>query len=175
MVLDVVAGILHVTGKHRNDRRPDISAGGALLQYILSEGLHSLPDPKKTDSRAYTVGRVGLLGVIPCHGALGVYWNWAKLDPFFPLRMYLFHFGHPQSPLSTTRLVKWAFFCDECPDERVREFETQEMAPYESMAWPLATFGTFADPEKIVQAVGLTNSSDHDSAEVLRPRILVVA
>jgi hypothetical protein len=45
-------------------------------------------------------------------------------------------FGHPRSPLSSTRLVKQAFFCDECPDERVREFETQEMAPYESMAWP---------------------------------------
>ena len=89
--------------------------------------------------------------------------------------MYLFHFGHPRSPLSSTRLVKQAFFCDECPDERVREFETQEMAPYESMTWPLATFGTFANPEKIVRAVGLTNTSGRGSTEGLRPRVLVVA
>ena len=180
MALDVVAAIRYVIDKHRNDGRPNIvpiahSAGGALLQYILSEGLHSLPDSKKTDSQAYVVGRIGLLGVIPCFGSLGVYWNWVKLDPLYPLRMYLFHFGHPRSPLSTTGLVKQAFFCDGCPDERVREFETHEMAPYESMAWPLATFGMFADPQKIVRAVGLTDSSDRDSIEESRPRILVIA
>lgn len=180
MALDVTAGIRHVIDKHRNEGRPEIvpvahSAGGGLLQYILSEGLHSPSDSKKTDSQAYAVGRIGLLGVIPCYGSVGVYWNWVKLDPFYPLRMYLFHFGHPRSPLSSTRLVKQAFFCDECPDERVREFETQEMAPYESMAWPLATFGVFADPEKIVRAVGLTNSYGHKSPEELRPRVLVVA
>ena len=76
------------------------------MQYILSEGLHSLPDPKKTDSQAYAIGRIGLLGVIPCYGALGVYWNWVELDPFYPLR-------------------------DKCPDERAWGFEMQEMALYE--------------------------------------------
>lgn len=145
------------------------------MQYILSEGLHSLPDPKKTDSHDYVVGRIGLLGVIPCYGSVGVYWNWVKLDPFYPLRMYLFHFGHPRSPLSSTRLVKQAFFCDECPEERVRKFETQEMAPYESMVWPVATFGTFADPEKMVRALGLINSSGREYTEDPRPRVLVVA
>jgi pimeloyl-ACP methyl ester carboxylesterase len=89
--------------------------------------------------------------------------------------MYLFHFGHPRSPLSSTRLVKQAFFSDNCPDERVREFETQEMSPYESLAWLLATFGMFADPEKIVRAVGLTNSYGSGSVEELGPRVLVVA
>ena len=49
------------------------------------------------------------------------------------------------------------------------------MARYESMAWPLATFGMFADPEKIVRTDGLTGSSDHDSAEEPRPHILVIA
>lgn len=67
------------------------------------------------------------------------------------------------------------FFCEECPDERVREFETQEMAPYESMAWPIATFGRFADPGKIIRAVGLSDSSLHRSMEAPRPRVLVVA
>jgi len=180
MALDVTTGIRHVIDKHRNEGRPDIvpiahSAGGALLQYILSEGLHSPPDPKKTDSQAYVVGRIGLLGVIPCYGSVGVYWNWVKLDPFYPLRMFLFHFGHPRSPLSSTRLVKKAFFCDECPDEMVREFETQEMAPYESMAWPLGTFGMFADPKKITRAVGLTSYSRRESTEGLPARVLVVA
>ena len=49
------------------------------------------------------------------------------------------------------------------------------MAPYESMVWALATFRMFADPGKIVRAVGLTNSSGHGSTEQLRPRVLVVA
>lgn len=174
MAMDVTTGIRHVIDKYRLEGRPGIvpvahSAGGALLQYILSEGLHSAHDPKKTDAHVYEIGQIGLLGVIPCYGSLGVYWNWFKLDPFYPLRMCLLHFGHPRSPLSTTRLVKQAFFCDECPDERVREFETQEMAPYESVAWPLATFGMFADPDKIVRAAGLSNSSGS------RPRVLVIA
>ena len=78
MALDVTAGIRHVIDKHRSEGRPDIvpvahSAGGALLQYILSEGLHSPPDSKKTDSQAYAVGHIGLLGVIPCYGSVGVY------------------------------------------------------------------------------------------------------
>jgi pimeloyl-ACP methyl ester carboxylesterase len=180
MALDVTAGIRHVIDKHRFEGRPDIvpvahSAGGALLQYILSEGLYSTPSSKETDPQAYVVGRIGLLGVIPCYGSVGVYWNWVKLDPFYPLRMYLLHFGHPRSPLSSTRLVKQAFFCDECPDERVREFETQEMPPYESMAWPLATFGMFADPEKIVRAAGFSTRSGDKSEVDLRPRVLVIA
>jgi len=180
MALDVTAAIRHVVDKHRSEGRPEIvpiahSAGGALLQYILSEGLHSPPDPKKTDSQTYVVGRIGLLGVIPCYGSLGVYWNWAKLDPFYPLRMYVFHFGHPRSPLSSTRLVKQAFFCDECPDARVREFETREMAPYESIVWPIGTLTAFADPEKIARTLGLTNSPGSESAEGLRPHVLVVA
>ena len=179
MALDVTAGIRHVIDKHRNEGRPEIvpvahSAGGALLQYILSESLHSPPGAEKTVSQPYVVGRIGLLGVIPCYGSFGIYWNWAKLDPFYPLRMYLFHFGHPRSPLSSTRLVKRAFFCDECPDDRVREFETQEMAPYESMVWPIGTLSAFADPENIVRALGLTNSSGRESTDS-RPRVLVVA
>lgn len=180
MALDVTEGIRHVIDKHRFEGRPDIvpvahSAGGALLQYILSEGLHSSPNSKKTDTQTYAVGRIGLLAVIPCYRSVGIYWGWIKVDPFFPLRMYLLHFGHPRSPLSSTRLVKQAFFCDECPDERVREFETQEMAPYESMAWPLAALGRFADPEKIVRAIGLSTPSGRGSEEDLRPRVLLIA
>ena len=65
------------------------------------------------------------------------------------------------------------FFCDDCPDKRVREFETQEATPYESMAWSLTTFGVFAG--KIMHAVWLKNCSDHGSTEESWPRILAVA
>ena len=92
-----------------------------------------------------------------------------------PLRMFLLRFGHRRSPLSSTRLIKHAFFCDACPDERVREFETQEMAPYESPGWPLATFLVFADPERITGAVGPSNFSGHEAIEDSRPRALVIA
>ena len=56
-----------------------------------------------------------------------------------------------------------AFFCDGCPDKRVREFETQEVTQYESMAWSLATFGVLSG--RIVQAVWLKNCSNHSSTE----------
>jgi hypothetical protein len=124
--LDDKAGIRHVIDKHQFKGCPDIvpvahSAGGALLQYILSEGLHSSPDPKETDVQEYEVGRMGLLGIIPCYESLGVHGNWTQ--PVLPLRMYLFHFGHLRSSLSSTRLVKQAFFCNEYPDEGFRESE----------------------------------------------------
>ena len=61
----------------------------------------------------------------------------------------------------------------ECPDKRVREFETQEVTLNESKAWSLATFGMFAG--KIVQAVGLTNCSDHSFTEESWLPVLVVA
>ena len=64
-------------------------------------------------------------------------------------------------------------FCDDCPDKRIREFETQEVTPYESMAWSLATFEVFAG--KIVQALWLANRSNHSSTEQSWPGILVVA
>jgi hypothetical protein len=147
----------------------------ALLLYILSEGLHSPADTKKSDSQAYVIRRIAFLGVIPCYGSIGIYWNWIKLDPFYPLRMFLLRFGHPRLPLSSTSLVKQAFFCDECPHERVREFETQEMAPYESFRWPLATFVVFTDPERITRAVGPSNFSGHEAEEDSRPRALVIA
>jgi hypothetical protein len=49
--------------------------------------------------------------------------NWMRFDPWFMVRMYFKHFGHPMSPLSSTKLVKQAFFCDAYPMEKVVEFE----------------------------------------------------
>lgn len=51
--------------------------------------------------------------------------------------MYLKHFGHPRSPLSTPELVKQAFFCKEFPLDQVENFALN-MSPYESLLWPLA-------------------------------------
>ena len=55
------------------------------------------------------------------------------------------------------------FFCDGCPDKRVREFEMREVTPYESMAWSLATFEVFAGG--IIQAVRFKDCSNHSSTE----------
>ena len=55
------------------------------------------------------------------------------------------HLGHPMSPLSSTRLVKQAFFCDQFPLEKVAQFE-RFMPRMESFAWPMGQnfrFGTF--------------------------------
>lgn len=66
--------------------------------------------------------------------------------------MFFRHFGHPMSPLSSTTLVKRAFFCDSFPMEKVVQFE-RFMPSMESFAWPMGQnfrFGTF---EKILQRI----------------------
>lgn len=71
--------------------------------------------------------------------------NWLKFDPWMTIRMFFRHFGHPMSPLSSTRLVKQAFFCDDYPMDKVAAFE-RYMPRMESFAWPMGQnfrFGTF--------------------------------
>jgi pimeloyl-ACP methyl ester carboxylesterase len=68
-----------------------------------------------------------------------------KFDPWMMIRMLFLHFGHPMSPLSSTRLVKQAFFCDDFPLDKVVAFE-RYMPRMESFAWPMGQnfrFGTF--------------------------------
>ena len=50
------------------------SSGGGLSQYLLSENL--IPD--------MDVLGLGLIDSIPNFGSREVYWNWFKLDPYFP-------------------------------------------------------------------------------------------
>lgn len=104
------------------------SSGGGLLQYALARSV--------IKARALV-----LLDAIPHFGSYGVYWNWLKTDPWFPLRN-LVHFQHPTSPLSSDRLVHQAFFGHEYPMEKVPEFR-RRMPAYESMGWPLGMFGEF--------------------------------
>jgi pimeloyl-ACP methyl ester carboxylesterase len=71
--------------------------------------------------------------------------NWMKFDPWMTIRMIFRHFGHPMSPLSSTILVKQAFFCDQFPMDKVATFE-RYMPKMESFAWPMGQnfrFGTF--------------------------------
>lgn len=51
-------------------------------------------------------------------------------------RMIFKHLGHPMSPLSSTKLVKQAFFSDAYPIEKVVDFE-KRMPRHESYMWPM--------------------------------------
>ncbi|KAI5359861.1 hypothetical protein Slin15195_G117220 [Septoria linicola] len=72
-----------------------------------------------------------------------MHWNWLKHDPWFPLRS-LVHTGHPTSPLSTPELVQGAFFSTKYESSSIVEF-MRWMPCYESMMWPIAMFGSFAN------------------------------
>ncbi|KAM0720929.1 hypothetical protein Q7P37_003214 [Cladosporium fusiforme] len=104
------------------------SSGGGLLQYLLAKNL-------------FQARALCLLDAIPHFGSYGVYWNWFKTDPWFPLRGWL-HLQHPTSPLSSDRLVQQAFFGRSFPATMVAEFR-RWMPAYESMGWPLGMFGEF--------------------------------
>lgn len=94
----------------------------------------------------------------------GVYWNWLKADPWFPIRVY-WHLLHPRSPLSSSNLVKNAFFCDEYPIERVSAFE-KLMSTFESLIWPSSMMSRFVSVKKILQ---------HVSVYLDRPAVLIMA
>lgn len=70
-----------------------------------------------------------------------MYANWARHDPWFLVRS-LFHLQHPNSPLSSIKLVHGAFFCPQFPLSAVREF-ARWMPAYESMGWPMGMGGSF--------------------------------
>ena len=75
------------------------------------------------------------------------------MDPFFMLRSYT-HFMHPNSALSSLKLVKRAFFSPEMPDDQVDAFSNR-MSYYESFLWPFGMFFKFADVKNIIpQIVG---------------------
>jgi hypothetical protein len=70
-------------------------------------------------------------------------------DPLFLVRMNL-HFGHPRSPLSSTKLVRGAFFSEQVPEKEIKEFE-KGMANYESFIWPSQMmFGRYVDVDDIL-------------------------
>lgn len=134
------------------------SAGGGLSQYFLGQGLGQ-------------VGGLVLMAPFPNFGGLGVYWNWARLDPWFGLRMFLRDLGHPRSPLSSLTLVHRAFFSAEFPQEQVAAF-VPDMPEYESLLWPMGMMLPFVRARDVLRNV-LGWVSGRESA--LRQRVLVLA
>ena len=116
------------------------SNGGGLIQHATVSGKL----PIKMLSKIGGLVGLSLITATPPFGAAGVYWNWFMTDPFFAVRVNM-HFGHPRSPLASTKLVRNAFFSKEIPEEEVKEFE-KLMANYESLIWPSQMmFGRFVD------------------------------
>ncbi|KAF4564538.1 hypothetical protein EYR40_010704 [Pleurotus pulmonarius] len=137
---DLVKGIKYVEQKEKAEVvLVGHSSGGGLSQIILDAG-------------DVSVAGLVLAASIPCYGSLGVYMNWWKMDPWFSLRMWG-HFLHPNSPLSSTGLVKRAFFCDAKPDSEVDAF-AQKMSYYESFLWPLGMMlGRLVDVRNVVKRI----------------------
>ncbi|KAK5170160.1 uncharacterized protein LTR77_004745 [Saxophila tyrrhenica] len=130
------------------------SSGGGLVQFALLNGI--------IKCRALC-----LVDSVPHFGALPVYANWARHDPWFLLRN-IFHLQHPTSPLSSDRLVHGAFFGSSFPRSAIAEFR-KWMPGYETMGWPMGMMGSFwawccgrpewLDVEKIVRNVSGCQSS----------------
>jgi hypothetical protein len=77
--------------------------------------------------------------------------NWAKLDPWFTIRMIL-HGWHPNSPLTHPMLTKRAFFSDRIPESYLLNFHSR-ICPYESFLWVMGMMRPFAKPEAILEQI----------------------
>jgi pimeloyl-ACP methyl ester carboxylesterase len=120
------------------------SSGGGLVQHAIASGKL----PIKMLSKIGGLVGVGLIAATPPFGSLGIYWNWFMTDPFFLIRMNI-HAGHPRSPLSSTKLVRGAFFSGDMPELEIKEFE-KSMANYESFIWPSQMmFGRYVDADEV--------------------------
>ncbi|KAF8251626.1 alpha/beta-hydrolase [Wilcoxina mikolae CBS 423.85] len=111
------------------------SSGGGCIQDLVSQGLEP-------------VAGLVLLAAIPGSGSFYVNCNWWRLDSWFFPRFF-WHLCHPRSPLSSTPLVKAAFFSHGFPEKEVRKVEAM-MSEWESMAWPNGMMWRFVDPKKVV-------------------------
>ncbi|KAG0134334.1 Alpha/Beta hydrolase protein [Tuber indicum] len=133
--LDVVLAIAHIRSKHsKNVIIAGHFSGAGLAQYILDRDMEKFG------------GFVALAGV-PGFGSIGAYLNWVRFDPWFLIRAYCKHFGHPRSPLPSTALVHNAFFSSVFPVQAVREIE-RAMPEYESMSRSFGTMTKFVSAER---------------------------
>lgn len=79
-----------------------------------------------------------------------VYRAWWRMDPWFLPRLYLRDWWHPRSPLSSSELVKGAFFCPSFPLAQVRPFE-KLLSETESYVWPVnIMFRGFIDTRRVL-------------------------
>lgn len=120
------------------------SSGGGLSQGVLTKGL-------------VNVKALALLGAVPCFGSIGVYMNWAKIDPWFTIRM-LFHAGHSNSPLSHPILTHRIFFGDSFPLSSVAPFQ-RHLNRYESFLWPFSMMHHFSSASNILSHIRNEGSS----------------
>lgn len=133
------------------------SAGGGLIQHAIASGKL----PIKMLSKIGGLVGIALIAATPPFGSLGIYWNWFMADPFFLMRINM-HFGHPRSPLASTKLVRGAFFSGDMPKQEIEEFE-KSMANYESLIWPSQMmFGRYVDADEVF-------------ARMTRKNVLVIA
>jgi pimeloyl-ACP methyl ester carboxylesterase len=109
------------------------------LSFILLGGFFSNPQVLVKDK-------------LTAPNSLGVNLNWLSLDPYFLPRMFFKHLGHPMSPLSSTALVKQAFFSPEYPLSKVVKFE-ENMPKYESFLWPNGMLFPFVSFKNILQRI----------------------
>ena len=123
------------------------SSGGGLSQHVVDSG------------KGEGVGKLVVLAGIPSFGGWRVYWNWLKLDPWFPIRV-LWDLYHPRSPLSSTRLVHRAFFAPDYPIDKVRKFEA-EMSYSESMSWPSGMMFPFVNRSRLLSNLVSNSSNQH--------------
>lgn len=150
---DLAAALKFIRERHPNAGPTALvghSAGGGLSQYLIGQG------------KADGVGKLVILAGFPSFGGWQVYWNWFKLDPWFPIRV-LWDLYHPRSPLSSTRLIHQAFFSPTYPADKVRTFEA-EMAPYESMLWPSEMMFTFVSRTRVLANLLKSATSNHANA-----------
>ncbi|KAH8830747.1 Alpha/Beta hydrolase protein [Flagelloscypha sp. PMI_526] len=126
------------------------SAGGGLVQYAVKA--------------------IALVCAIPNFGAKSIFLdNWWRLDRW--ISTGLFHLNHSRSPLSSTRLVRNAFFTRAKPDNEVKDFE-QYLSECESMWWPIAYMNRYTKVENILSRIAGWGSLVRGNVS---QRILVVA
>ena len=101
---------------------------------------------------------------------MGVYMNWARLDPWFTVRLIL-HGWHPNSPLSHPTLTQRAFFGDKFPLTSVVAFQ-QRMNRYESYLWPFSMMRPFASAASVLRHV---RRGEPKLGRVGRARVLIMA
>ncbi|KAF8752755.1 hypothetical protein RHS01_07336 [Rhizoctonia solani] len=143
---DVIAALKFIRKRHANVGPITLvghSAGGGLAQYIVGNG------------RAEGVGKLVVLAGIPSFGMENIP-KLAYTDPWFLVRA-LWDLYHPRTALSSTKLVHRAFFSPNYPIEKVQAFEA-EMAPFESMSWPMGMMFPFVSPMRVLNNLGIHGS-----------------
>ncbi|ETI24870.1 hypothetical protein G647_04240 [Cladophialophora carrionii CBS 160.54] len=147
-----LATVVKTITTHLEDEKEPIliahSAGGALVQYALTNGM-------------ITATAFCLVGSVPHFGGLDAYWNWSKMDPWMHPRSWILGL-HPMSGLAHPKLVRQMFFSDRFPMDKVVDF-MHWMAPYESLGWAGGQNGSFwkwlmgknewLEPMRILKAV----------------------